>query len=173
MGGQIAVMYDGMVTSLPLIKAGKLQPYALAAGPARSLRSLPDVARPLPPQLGYPDVDFSNWVGVVASPGQNAGGALAREVQTPPWTRPRRRRGPRPHGGSTQLPSPIAELPLPQLEQVRARRVRPQRGHRQDVQYPALIQSDPAMRRPASRRGLFSLRCAAYQPQGLAHAASR
>ncbi len=31
MGGQITVMYDNMVTSLPLIKAGKLRPYALAA----------------------------------------------------------------------------------------------------------------------------------------------
>jgi tripartite-type tricarboxylate transporter receptor subunit TctC len=76
MGGQIAVMYDGMVTSLPLIKAGKLQPYALAAKTRSPL--LPDV--PTFAELGYPDVDFSNWIGVVAS-GQMPED-LARKIQT-------------------------------------------------------------------------------------------
>jgi len=63
MGGQIALMYDGMVTSLPMIRAGKLQAYAVAS-PARS-PLLPQV--PTFAELGYPEVDFSNWVGVIAS----------------------------------------------------------------------------------------------------------
>ncbi len=63
MGGQIAVMYDGMVTSLPMIRAGKLQAYAVASKSRSPL--LPQV--PTFAELGYPDVEFSNWVGVIAS----------------------------------------------------------------------------------------------------------
>ncbi|UIF91528.1 tripartite tricarboxylate transporter substrate binding protein [Cupriavidus sp. UYPR2.512] len=63
MGGQITVMYDNMVTSLPLIKAGKLRPYALAAKQRSPL--LPQV--PTFAELGYPDIDFSNWGGVFVS----------------------------------------------------------------------------------------------------------
>ncbi|SOY77952.1 ABC transporter substrate-binding protein [Cupriavidus taiwanensis] len=63
MGGQIAVMYDGMVTSLPYLKAGKLRAYALAAKERSPL--LPQV--PTFAELGYPDVNFSNWTGVFVS----------------------------------------------------------------------------------------------------------
>jgi len=63
MGGQIPLMYDGMVTSLPMIKAGKLQAYAVASKSRSPL--LPQV--PTFAELGYPDVEFSNWVGVIAS----------------------------------------------------------------------------------------------------------
>jgi len=63
MGGQIAVMYDGMVTSLPMIKAGKLQAYAVASKERSSL--LPQV--PTFAELGHPDIDFSNWTGVFVS----------------------------------------------------------------------------------------------------------
>jgi len=63
MGGQIPVMYDGMVTSLPMIRAGKLQPYAVASKTRSPL--LPQV--PTFAEQGYPDIDFSNWVGVIAS----------------------------------------------------------------------------------------------------------
>ena len=61
MAGQIAVMFDGIVTSLPLVKAGKLKAYAVA-GKVRS-PYLPEV--PTTAELGYPDLDFSNWLGVV------------------------------------------------------------------------------------------------------------
>ncbi|CAG2158382.1 hypothetical protein LMG31506_06344 [Cupriavidus yeoncheonensis] len=64
MGGQITVMYDGMVTSLPYLKAGKLKAYALAAKERSPL--LPQV--PTFAELGYPDIDFNNWYGVFASP---------------------------------------------------------------------------------------------------------
>lgn len=63
MGGQIPLMYDGMVTSLPMIRAGKLQPYAVASKNRSPM--LPQV--PTFAELGYPDIDFSNWVGVIAS----------------------------------------------------------------------------------------------------------
>nr|WP_315592394.1 tripartite tricarboxylate transporter substrate binding protein [uncultured Cupriavidus sp.] len=63
MGGQIPLMYDGMVTSLPMIRAGKLQPYAVASKNRSPL--LPQV--PTFAEQGYPDIDFSNWVGVIAS----------------------------------------------------------------------------------------------------------
>jgi len=76
MGGQIAVMYDGMVTSLPMIKAGKLQPYAVASKSRSPL--LPQV--PTFAELGYPDVEFSNWVGVIAS--ARVPVELAQKIQT-------------------------------------------------------------------------------------------
>ncbi|UIF91519.1 tripartite tricarboxylate transporter substrate binding protein [Cupriavidus sp. UYPR2.512] len=63
MGGQITVMYDGMVTSLPMIKAGKLQAYALAAKQRSPM--LPQV--PTFAEMGYPDIDFNNWAGVFVS----------------------------------------------------------------------------------------------------------
>jgi tripartite-type tricarboxylate transporter receptor subunit TctC len=63
MGGQIPVMFDGMATSLPLINGGKLKAYAVASKARSSY--LPQV--PTFAELGYPDMDFSNWVGVVAS----------------------------------------------------------------------------------------------------------
>ncbi|MCB2007913.1 MAG: tripartite tricarboxylate transporter substrate binding protein [Rhodoferax sp.] len=62
-GGQITVMFDGIVTSLPQIKGGKLVPFAVASK-TRSAH-LPQV--PTTAELGYPDIDFSNWLGIVAS----------------------------------------------------------------------------------------------------------
>lgn len=63
MGGQIAVMFDGVVTSLPQIKAGKLKAFAVAAK-SRSAH-LPNV--PTTAELGYPELNFGNWLGVIAS----------------------------------------------------------------------------------------------------------
>ncbi len=65
MGGQIAVMFDGIVTSMPQIKGGKLK----ALGVAAKTRSahLPDV--PTLAELGYPDIEFGNWVGTVVASG--------------------------------------------------------------------------------------------------------
>ena len=56
-------MADGMVTSLPYLKAGKLKAYAVAA--RQRLPMLPQV--PTFAELGYPEVDFSNWTGVFVS----------------------------------------------------------------------------------------------------------
>lgn len=63
MGGQIQVMFDGVVTSMPQIKAGKLKAYGVASK-TRSAH-LPDV--PTLTELGYPELVFGNWLGVIAS----------------------------------------------------------------------------------------------------------
>jgi tripartite-type tricarboxylate transporter receptor subunit TctC len=63
MGGQIQVMFDGIVTSMPQVKAGKLKAIGVAAK-ARSTH-LPDV--PTLTELGYPELVFGNWLGVIAS----------------------------------------------------------------------------------------------------------
>ena len=61
MSGQVPLMFDGMVTSLPLIRSGKVKAFAVASRARSPL--LPNV--PTFAELGYPDLDFSNWVGVV------------------------------------------------------------------------------------------------------------
>ena len=63
LGGQVDIMFDGMVTSMPLIKGGKLRPYAFT-GTSRS-RYLPDV--PTTTELGYPELQFLGWVGFIGS----------------------------------------------------------------------------------------------------------
>lgn len=65
MGGQIAVMFDGIVTSLPQIKGGKLKVLGVASK-TRSAQ-LPDV--PTLAEQGFPDIDFSNWVGTAVAAG--------------------------------------------------------------------------------------------------------
>ena len=63
MGGQIAVMFDGIVTSMPQIRGGKLKAFGVAAK-TRSAH-LPQVSAL--GELGYPDLDFSNWLGTVVA----------------------------------------------------------------------------------------------------------
>lgn len=65
MGGQIQIMFDGIVTSMPQIKGGKLKAYGVAAR-TRSVH-LPDV--PTLVELGYPELVFGNWLGVIAAAG--------------------------------------------------------------------------------------------------------
>lgn len=63
MGEQIPLMFDGSVTAKPMIAAGKVRLLAVA-GPKR----LPEFpGTPTMAELGYPDVNFSNWIGVMAS----------------------------------------------------------------------------------------------------------
>ena len=63
MGGQVDIMFDGMATSLPQIKGGKLKAYGV--GSKTRSAQLPDV--PTMNELGYAEIDFSNWVGTVVS----------------------------------------------------------------------------------------------------------
>jgi len=63
MGNQIPLMFDGSVTSKPLIPSGKVK--LLAVAYKSRLPDYPDV--PTMAELGYPEVDFSNWAGVFAS----------------------------------------------------------------------------------------------------------
>lgn len=63
MSGQIPIMFDGMVTSTPLVNGGKLKAYAIS-GKTR-FSKLPQV--PTFTEVGYPELDFSNWLGFLAS----------------------------------------------------------------------------------------------------------
>jgi len=64
MGGQIQFMFDGMGTSLPLIKAGKLRPLAVTS-PARS-PFLPEV--PTLAELGHGSLTQTMGTGVWSTP---------------------------------------------------------------------------------------------------------
>ncbi|CAM4133757.1 tripartite tricarboxylate transporter substrate binding protein [Comamonas aquatilis] len=63
MGNQIPLMFDGSVTSKPLIASGKVK--LLAVSYKNRWAEFPNV--PTMAELGYPEVDFSNWSGVFAS----------------------------------------------------------------------------------------------------------
>lgn len=63
MGSQIPLMFDGSVTSKPLIPSGKIK--LLAVAYKSRLADYPNV--PTMAELGYPEIDFSNWAGVFAS----------------------------------------------------------------------------------------------------------
>ncbi len=83
MGGQIEMMFDGIATSLPQIKAGKLKVYGFT-GKTRS-SYLPDV--PTMAELGYPEIYNVGWLGVIVSSAlpddlSNQIGAAVRKVAT-------------------------------------------------------------------------------------------
>lgn len=61
--GQIPIMFDGIVTSKAMIAGGKLHAFGIASK-TRSPQ-LPNV--PTMAEQGYPDIVFSNWLGVIAS----------------------------------------------------------------------------------------------------------
>ncbi len=65
MAGQIPVMFDGMATTKPLAAGGKVQVLGIASK-ARSPQ-MPQV--PTMAEQGYPEMDYSNWVGVIVSAG--------------------------------------------------------------------------------------------------------
>ncbi|WER47074.1 tripartite tricarboxylate transporter substrate binding protein [Cupriavidus sp. WKF15] len=109
MGGQIAVMYDGMVTSLPMIKAGKVQAYAVASRNRSPL--LPQV--PTFAELGYADMDFSNWIGVITS--AQVPVELAQKIQSAAY---KAAATPKVHDRMEALGyEPMAAQTLPQLSQ--------------------------------------------------------
>lgn len=59
-GGQLQFMFDGVATSMPLIKAGKIRPLAVTAPQRVSV--LPDV--PTFAELGYKDMTEVAWMGL-------------------------------------------------------------------------------------------------------------
>lgn len=63
MGGQVTVIFDNVITSPPLLAAGKLRAYGV--GGSTRHPNLPQV--PTFVELGRPDLDYTNWFGVVAS----------------------------------------------------------------------------------------------------------
>lgn len=62
-GGQADIMFDGMVTSLPMINSGMLRIYAVA-GKIRS-KHFPDV--PTMTELGYGDIQFQGQIAFYGS----------------------------------------------------------------------------------------------------------
>ena len=64
MGGHVPLMFDGVATSLPYIKSGKLKAFAVSS-PKRSAM-LPDV--PTFAELGYPQLEATGWMGLWVKP---------------------------------------------------------------------------------------------------------
>lgn len=64
MGGQVQFMFDGMATSTPLIKSGKLRPYAVTTSKRAAV--LPDV--PTMIELGFPEMTQMSWMGLWTTP---------------------------------------------------------------------------------------------------------
>lgn len=65
LGGQIPIMFDGIATSLPLIRGGKLKPFAVVS--KHRVPALPDV--PTLTELGYPQINFSSLAVVIVPAG--------------------------------------------------------------------------------------------------------
>lgn len=65
MGGQIPIMFDGMATTKPLAASNKVQVFGVAAK-TRSPH-LPNV--PTMAEQGFPELEYSNWIGVIVSAG--------------------------------------------------------------------------------------------------------
>jgi len=57
-GGRVDIMFDGLVTSLPLVRSGMLRAYAVAG--KNRYKQLPEV--PTMTELGYPDIQFQGQV---------------------------------------------------------------------------------------------------------------
>jgi len=64
MGGHVPLMFDGIATSLPMIKAGKVK--AIAVSTPKRMPQLPDV--PTFHELGYPQMDAIGWMGLWTPP---------------------------------------------------------------------------------------------------------
>lgn len=64
MGGHVQLMFDGMATSMPLIKGGRIKAFAVST-PRRS-PLLPDV--PTFTELGFPQLEAVAWMGLWVKP---------------------------------------------------------------------------------------------------------
>jgi tripartite-type tricarboxylate transporter receptor subunit TctC len=64
MGNHVPLMFDGLATSLPLLRAGKIKAYAVSS-PLRAPQ-LPDV--PTFHESGYPQLDAVGWMGLWSAP---------------------------------------------------------------------------------------------------------
>jgi len=64
MGGHVQLMFDGMATSIPLLKGGKIKAFAVST-PTRSplLPAVPTFA-----ELGYPQLEAVAWMGLWVKP---------------------------------------------------------------------------------------------------------
>ena len=81
-GGRTYATFDTMVSSLALVKAGRLK--ALAVSTPQRVASLPDV--PTVAEQGFPGFDMGAWLGLIAP----AGIAPANIVAKVTWSAWRR-----------------------------------------------------------------------------------
>ena len=65
LGGQLAFMFDTVITSVPHIRAGKLRAFAVSS--PRRASALPEV--PTMQESGVKDFDISQWQGILAPAG--------------------------------------------------------------------------------------------------------
>src|SRR5215471_12086674 len=65
LGGQLSMMFDTVITSVPQIRAGKLRAYAVSS--AKRASSLPEV--PTMQEAGIKGFDISQWQGFLAPAG--------------------------------------------------------------------------------------------------------
>jgi tripartite-type tricarboxylate transporter receptor subunit TctC len=65
LGGQLAFMFDTVITSVPHVRAGKLRAFAVSS--AKRASSLPEV--PTMQEAGFAGFDMSQWQGVLAPAG--------------------------------------------------------------------------------------------------------
>jgi len=85
MGGHVPLMFDGIGTSLPLIKSGKVKAFAVST-PRRS-PVLPDV--PTFTELGFPKLEALAWMGLWCTPDTPAAAqARVREATLKVLARP-------------------------------------------------------------------------------------
>jgi len=75
MGSHVQLMFDGMATSIPLIKSGRIKAFAVST-PKRS-PLLPDV--PTFTELGYPQLETVAWMGLWVKPDMPA--ALQAQIR--------------------------------------------------------------------------------------------
>ena len=62
-GGNVTLLFDSLISSAPMLAAGKVRAYAI--GGAARHPNLPQV--PTFQELGRPELDYANWFGVVAA----------------------------------------------------------------------------------------------------------
>jgi tripartite-type tricarboxylate transporter receptor subunit TctC len=85
MGGHVPLMFDGLATSLPLIRSGKIKAFAVSA-PKRAAQ-LPDV--PTFSELGFAKLEATAWMGLWSTPDVPAAvQARVREVALKALTDP-------------------------------------------------------------------------------------
>ena len=68
LGGQLAFMFDTVLTSVPHIRAGKLRAFAVSS--AKRAPSLPEV--PTMQEAGFRGFDMSQWQGILGPAGTSA-----------------------------------------------------------------------------------------------------
>ena len=62
LGGQVDIFFDTLITSTPFLKSGQIRPLFVTT--EKRIPTYPEV--PTIAELGFPDLTFSAWVGVVA-----------------------------------------------------------------------------------------------------------